>query len=410
MSTTWAGHVWTLLTLSNRSPLLSSRKSPTHRNAIALCTVTVLCCIFLSVCLRGLSYSSRPEYKQGSILISYAYYEKDAIQRSNFELFLKLGTDLSPTGQHIHWNFVISTETCSPCRNIFTKASAYTQGPEHLGVRKATTQGSRTLIYRTENTGMDIASHNVSFSYLQHIGRLRLFRYFIMINSSAKGPFQPAYMPPDWHWTHAYLVRFKGDIHAVASSMVCLPTEDEGGPGPRIESWAYAVDQLGLRALQESGAYNMRTCKGCKGRDSIILSGEYSIGLTMIRFGYNMATLMLKYSQDVDWRDPIHWKCNDNVHPSRHGTYDGISLNPIETVFVKSTWHVAEPYTRRYAGWLSRHRQGMSGTEGTTNQLLYKFAISEFAQGHNKLAEGYNLSSAISQWQAHEESISIKMV
>jgi hypothetical protein len=80
-------------------------------------------------------------------------------------------------------------------------------------------------------------------------------------------------------------------------------------------------------------------------------------------------------AQDVDWRDPVHWKCNDNVHPSRHGTYEGISLNPFETVFVKSTWHVAEPYTRLYAGWMRRHRLGKPGTEGMTNQLLYKFAI-----------------------------------
>ena len=49
-----------------------------------------------------------------------------------------------------------------------------------------------------------------------------------MINSSAKGPFQPSYMPVDWHWTHAYLVRFRGDVHAVASSIVCLPEQDEG--------------------------------------------------------------------------------------------------------------------------------------------------------------------------------------
>ena len=36
-----------------------------------------------------------------------------------------------------------------------------------------------------------------------------------------------------------------------------------GGPGPRIESWAYAVDILGLQALEDTGAHHVRECKGC---------------------------------------------------------------------------------------------------------------------------------------------------
>ena len=56
----------------------------------------------------------------------------------------------------------------------------------------------------------------------------RSYSYFIFINSSTKGPFYPSYVPSDWHWTHAYLARFKKDIHAVSSSLVCLPESDLG--------------------------------------------------------------------------------------------------------------------------------------------------------------------------------------
>ena len=38
----------------------------------------------------------------------------------------------------------------------------------------------------------------------------------------------------------------------------------------------------------------------------------------------------------------------NNVHPSRHGTYDGISFHPFETIFVKSSWHVSDPNIKRY--------------------------------------------------------------
>lgn len=34
--------------------------------------------------------------------------------------------------------------------------------------------------------------------------------------------------------------------------------------------------------------------------------------------------------------------------PSRHGTYDGISMHPFETVFLKASWHVGEPHLSHY--------------------------------------------------------------
>ena len=79
--------------------------------------------------------------------------------------------------------------------------------------------------------------------------------------------------------------------------------------------------------------------------------------------------------QGVDWRDGRHWQCNDNVHPSRHGTYDGIGFHPFETIFVKSSWHVADPYTERYAAWRLKHLSGSSGTEGRFNQRMYLYGV-----------------------------------
>lgn len=54
----------------------------------------------------------------------------------------------------------------------------------------------------------------------------------------------------------------------------------------------------------------------------------------------------------VDWRDRRHWRCNNNVHPSRHGTYDAISMHPFETVFIKASWHVGEPFLDKYSAWM----------------------------------------------------------
>ena len=62
--------------------------------------------------------------------------------------------------------------------------------------------------------------------------------------------------------------------------------------------------------------------------------------------------------QTTDWRDDKHWNCNDCVHPSRSGTYDDITMHPFETIFVKSSWHVGEPFTSHYTKWFMGHALG----------------------------------------------------
>ncbi|KAG2428138.1 hypothetical protein HXX76_011818 [Chlamydomonas incerta] len=206
------------------------------------------------------------------------------------------------------------------------------------------------------------------------------YRYFILLNSSTKGPFYPAYMPPWWHWTHAFLERFQplpqddsrrkhsstlrvlapgieygnsgsrpevpAVVRAMGSSLVCLPDVDAGGPGPRLESWAMALDDVALQVMIDKG---------------------------VLKAGYNVATLMSKYARDVDWRDRRHWGCNDQI-------------------FVKSSWHVADPYTRRYSTWVTQHREGDAGTDGEWNEKLYKYAISAEAQLPNLLEAAYNVT------------------
>jgi hypothetical protein len=60
----------------------------------------------------------------------------------------------------------------------------------------------------------------------------------------------------------------------------------------------------------------------------------------------------LRLFAQVDWRDRRHWRCNNNVHPSRHGTYDAISMHPFETVYIKASWHVGEPFVDKYSAWM----------------------------------------------------------
>lgn len=106
----------------------------------------------------------------------------------------------------------------------------------------------------------------------------------------------------------------------------------------------------------------MRKCKLCTGDEGIVVKGEYGLSTVLLSSGFNIATLLSRYAMGTDWRDPEHWGCNDQVHPSRHGTYDHISMHPFETVFVKASWHVGQPHVDHYSNWLWTHAQVSSSS------------------------------------------------
>jgi hypothetical protein len=86
-----------------------------------------------------------------------------------------------------------------------------------------------------------------------------------------------------------------------------------GGPGPRLESWAFVIDGKGLQTLLARGVFATRACKLCE--DGVVVMGEYGITVALFEKGYSIDTLMAKYGS-VDWQDPINWKCNDQVSPN----------------------------------------------------------------------------------------------
>ena len=126
-----------------------------------------------------------------------------------------------------------------------------------------------------------------------------------------------------------------------------------------------SADYAGLDLAVDSGIFWMRSCKLCTGDDGIVVRGEYGLSTILLSAGHNIATLMSRYSPGINWQDSKHWGCNDQAHPSRHGTYDGISMHPFETVFVKASWHVGQPHLDRYSNWLWKQAQvGLMLAEG----------------------------------------------
>lgn len=313
----------------------------------------------------------------GRIFVSYSYFEKDDIQKANFEFFLLAAMGVnSISGQDTQADYylVINGDVCTPCEAL--QPMLEQDDATMAGVAWIKSAPGITMLKRIANEGMDFAAHNTSMTYAMRQSLWR-YRFFMFLNSSVKGPFLPKYYPQELHWSVPFSSRITERVKAVSSSLVCLPSVDAGGPGPKIESWAFGTDVVGLRTIIARGVFHERTCKLCT--DGIVVMGEY--GLTTALFEQNLSvdTLMAMYA-NVDWHDPANWNCNDQVHPSRHGTYDGISMHPYEVIFLKASWHVGEPFADKYAAWKAKQLRGLPTTNGHFDKFMYNYAIQPEAQ------------------------------
>lgn len=379
---------------------VSHRKGKGPRNlgwVVALTFLFALLC-FITIAYPNSSllpfgkavYNSQPRaISLPPVLVSYSYFEKDVIQEKNFEFFISVGMGLGrASNKPLNTDFVVivNGKICRPCSRLYPMLREV--APEVDAISTAFIGDGITMLQRKENEGMDFAAHNVTFEWLAAKQQFKLYKYFILLNSSVRGPFVPAYMPNLWQWPNAYIDRLVGDVKAVSSSLVCLPSADLGGFGPKLESWAFAIDQEGLEAAIEDGVFYTRTCKLCE--DGVVVKGEYGLSAALMRRGFNIDTLMAKYKK-VDWRDERHWHCNNNVHPSRHGTYDTISMHPFETVFIKASWHVGEPFVDKYSEWSLAQAEGKDTTGGQFDEQMYTYAISPQAQESHHVQQCYDV-------------------
>ena len=307
-------------------------------------------------------------------LISYSYFEKDDTQLRNLEFFLRHGHE-AKRKQPVELIYTVSGRSCSACPTMIDSMGLFPvpDGAKELyqgTITEAYRGGRVTLLRRQENVGMDFGNHNISLTWLAtHASQvLTKAKYFLFINSSVQGPFIPTYFSAHSHWSQAFTSLINDEVKVVGPSLVCLPAIDEGGPAPRLESFVFATDHVGLRYLTLAGVFDIHIIK----RD-IILNGEYGLTRATFEAGYKVSTLLFKYDINTDWQDPANWNCNNQVHPSRDCSYGGISQHPFETVFIKSSWGVSTEYVQKYALWADAKLEG-TATKGRFDRERYLLA------------------------------------
>lgn len=161
--------------------------------------------------------------------------------------------------------------------------------------------------------------------------------YFIVLNSSVRGPFLPPYFPDKRNW-HTLLVRRLGgvtNVRLVGPAISCMDHWSERRhsfkKSPHVQTWLFAMDRPGLNLALSDG----RPFKCHLDREDAIWDGELGLSRVMLDAGYNIDCLLERY-QGVDWRlvqnDAY---CNDKRNPTGENQFFGTTLSLYATIFVK---------------------------------------------------------------------------
>jgi hypothetical protein len=187
-------------------------------------------------------------------------------------------------------------------------------------------------ILRRNNIGFDFGGHACALEYIKNNNKT--YDYYFFMNSGVIGPILPNNFA-ETHWTNVFIKKINDRVKLVGTTIVCLPHHDAGGYGPKVEGFFFMVDQTGLTLLQNKGTIF------CNHKDkySAIVNGEYGLSTCILQNGYTIDCMLRKY-QNIDWTNPKNYTLNNNIHPSRAGSFYGKSIDPYEVIFHKWFWHV----------------------------------------------------------------------
>lgn len=186
-------------------------------------------------------------------------------------------------------------------------------------------------ILKRENVGYDFGGHNHALEYIEK--QSKNYDYYFFMNSGVIGPIIPHYFT-ETHWTIVFIKKINERVKLVGTTIVCLPYNDPGGYGPKVEGFFFMVDNIGLNLLKKQKNIF------CNHNDkrSAIVNGEYGLSNCIFKNGFSIDCMLPKY-QNIDWTNNDNYKLNNNIHPSRRNSFYGYSINPYDVIFHKWHWH-----------------------------------------------------------------------
>jgi hypothetical protein len=175
------------------------------------------------------------------------------------------------------------------------------------------------------------------------------YKYFIFLNSSVRGPFIVSYYDNPM-WYTIFTRRLNDHVKLVGCTISCQDIA-------HVQSYLWALDFDGLNLL-----LNKSTIFACHGTKwDAIYNAEISATQIILKSGFGIDSLMLKY-RGVDFRFDRTKKCVDTLNPTYNNAANGMTLDPLEVVFVKMKNDEAQDFDNRkrvgiYEKWIHRHKR-----------------------------------------------------
>lgn len=175
-----------------------------------------------------------------------------------------------------------------------------------------------------ENECYDIGTHGW-FLRKKSID-ISLYKYFILMNSSVRGPFLTATVIISGVWWYTNFIRLLSDTVKLSGSTISCQVK------PHVQSYILVTDRIGM----DIWLYGNNSVFRChQGYSEAVIHGEIEASQTLLRANYKISSLQMIY-KDIDFRKKENLNCNSRMNPIYYDrAVDGLSHDPYELIFVK---------------------------------------------------------------------------
>ncbi len=198
-----------------------------------------------------------------------------------------------------------------------------------------------------ENSGYDFCVYKDVLASITLKISIKDLKYFILLNKSLRGPFVPSYY--ERPWPDIFTSRLIGHVKLSGTSINC-------GDGKKINLhiqsmlWAFSADIL---------PFMMERLKCYEDKWDAVINLEVGLPKALMAEGYRFASTMRMLDSregvpDASTEAICAWSGrqagrNTEGDPYATGSYAGVDLNPLETIFFKANRQVGEKLVTQYS-------------------------------------------------------------
>lgn len=181
----------------------------------------------------------------------------------------------------------------------------------------------RMTVVNRANQGHDFGGWAAALHSRAADGRpiWQAYDYYILINSSCRGPFLPVWTPPGTLWPSLFTQRLNAHVKLVG------PTMGIAWGTPHVQSFCLATDSVGIRIGVEQGI--LPPVSPNLSHHEIIRQKELGFSKKILEAGYQIGSLLKLHTVEGRLHVP------GNLCPYLRNAYYGINTHPYEVIFPK---------------------------------------------------------------------------